>query len=93
MHGFWEMAWFEAIETRVIRIPVRYADFDDFWDSNILAAPFDGAARPGNARAFAPGSDFVEFFAALHKSFPENLRRHHLGDIFSKRTSRRRAVN
>jgi hypothetical protein len=29
------------------------------------------------------GSDFVEFFAAMQKSFPENLRRHNLGDIFS----------
>jgi SAM-dependent methyltransferase len=36
MHGFWEMAGLEAIETRVIRIPVRYADFDDFWDSNTV---------------------------------------------------------
>jgi len=34
MRGFWEMAGLEAIETRVIRIPVRYANFDDFWDSN-----------------------------------------------------------
>jgi SAM-dependent methyltransferase len=36
MRGFWEMAGLEAIETRVIRIPVRYADFNDFWDSNTV---------------------------------------------------------
>jgi SAM-dependent methyltransferase len=36
MHGFWKMAGFEAVETRVIRIPVRYASFDDFWDSNTV---------------------------------------------------------
>jgi hypothetical protein len=36
MQGFWEMAGLEAIETRVIRIPVRYASFDDFWDSNAV---------------------------------------------------------
>ena len=36
MRGFCEMAGLEAIETRVIRIPVRYADFDDFWDSNTV---------------------------------------------------------
>lgn len=36
MRGFWEMAGLEAIETRVIRIPVRFADFDDFWDSNTV---------------------------------------------------------
>jgi hypothetical protein len=34
MQSFWEMAGLEAIETRVIRIPVRFANFDDFWDSN-----------------------------------------------------------
>jgi SAM-dependent methyltransferase len=36
MHGFWKMAGLEAIETRVIRIPVKYADFNDFWDSNTV---------------------------------------------------------
>jgi len=34
MQGFWEMAGLEAIETRVIRIPVRHANFDEFWESN-----------------------------------------------------------
>jgi len=34
MHGFWEMAGLEAIETSVMRIPVRYASFDDFWVAN-----------------------------------------------------------
>jgi SAM-dependent methyltransferase len=34
MHDFWEMAGLETIETRVIRIPVSYANFNDFWDSN-----------------------------------------------------------
>ena len=36
MYRFCEMAGLEAIETRVIRIPVRYADFNDFWDSNTV---------------------------------------------------------
>jgi SAM-dependent methyltransferase len=36
MRGFWEMAGLEAIETRVIRIAVTFADFDDFWDSNTV---------------------------------------------------------
>jgi SAM-dependent methyltransferase len=34
MNDFCEMAGLETIETRVIRIPVRYTNFDDFWDSN-----------------------------------------------------------
>jgi SAM-dependent methyltransferase len=36
MRGFWEMAGLEAIETCVIRIPVSFSDFDDFWDSNTV---------------------------------------------------------
>jgi SAM-dependent methyltransferase len=33
MKAVWEQAGLQSIETRVIRIPVVYADFDDFWDS------------------------------------------------------------
>ncbi len=47
MHGFWEMARLEAIETRVIRIPVRYADFDDFWDSNTVPVGPQGKVIAG----------------------------------------------
>jgi SAM-dependent methyltransferase len=36
MRDFWEAAGLEAIETRVLRIPVRYIDFEDFWDSNTV---------------------------------------------------------
>ena len=47
MRGFWEMAGLEAIETRVIRIPVRYADFDDFWDSNTVPVGPQGKVIAG----------------------------------------------
>jgi SAM-dependent methyltransferase len=53
MHGFWEIAGLEAIETRVIRIPVRYADFNDFWDSNTVPVGPQGKVIAGmshNAR-------------------------------------------
>jgi ubiquinone/menaquinone biosynthesis C-methylase UbiE len=36
MQGYWETAGLQAIETRVIRIPVTFVDFDDFWDSNTV---------------------------------------------------------
>jgi allophanate hydrolase subunit 1 len=36
MRDLWEEAGLTSIETRVIRIPVVYSDFDDFWDSNIV---------------------------------------------------------
>jgi ubiquinone/menaquinone biosynthesis C-methylase UbiE len=34
MQQFWEKAGLQSIETRVIRIPVVYPSFDDFWSSN-----------------------------------------------------------
>jgi SAM-dependent methyltransferase len=34
MRALWKGAGLESIETQVIRIPVAYSDFDDFWDSN-----------------------------------------------------------
>jgi ubiquinone/menaquinone biosynthesis C-methylase UbiE len=33
MQALWEQADLRAIETRVIRIPVAYSGFDDFWES------------------------------------------------------------
>jgi SAM-dependent methyltransferase len=47
MHSFWEMAGLEPIETRVIRIPVRYANFDDFWDSNTVPVGPQGKVIAG----------------------------------------------
>ena len=47
MRGFWQTAGLEAIETRVIRIPVRYADFDDFWDSNTVPVGPQGKVIAG----------------------------------------------
>jgi SAM-dependent methyltransferase len=34
LRAVWEKAGLQAVETRVIRIPIAYADFNDFWDSN-----------------------------------------------------------
>jgi ubiquinone/menaquinone biosynthesis C-methylase UbiE len=40
MQDLWEKAGLESIDTRVIRIPVVYYDFDDFWESNtVLIGP------------------------------------------------------
>lgn len=36
MRSFWQNAGLEHIETRVIRIPTTYSDFEDFWDSNVV---------------------------------------------------------
>ena len=34
MRAIWEKAGLQSIDTRVIRIPIVYSDFDDFWDTN-----------------------------------------------------------
>src|SRR5262249_12528314 len=40
MEDLWEKAGLESIDTRVMRIPVVYSDFDEFWDSNtVLIGP------------------------------------------------------
>jgi SAM-dependent methyltransferase len=36
MRGFWRQAGLESVETRMITIPVRFADFEDFWASASL---------------------------------------------------------
>jgi hypothetical protein len=37
MQGFWQQAGLQSVDTRVIRIPVTFSDFDELWDSQ--AAP------------------------------------------------------
>jgi hypothetical protein len=40
MKDLWEKAGLESIDTQVIRIPIVYRDFDDFWESNtVLIGP------------------------------------------------------
>jgi ubiquinone/menaquinone biosynthesis C-methylase UbiE len=36
MRDLWEKANITSIETRVIRIPVVFSNFDDFWDSTVV---------------------------------------------------------
>jgi SAM-dependent methyltransferase len=38
MQDLWKAARLEAVDTRVIRIPVVFADFDDFWKSHDASA-------------------------------------------------------
>jgi len=51
MRGFWEKAGLEAIETRVIRIPVRFANFDEFWDSKAVPVGPQGKVIAGMSPA------------------------------------------
>ena len=44
LHELWGNAGFESIETRVIRLPTVYANFDDFWDSNTVPVGPQGKA-------------------------------------------------
>ena len=34
MQSFWQAAGMQSVETCVIRIPIAYSDFEDFWESN-----------------------------------------------------------
>ncbi|MGH6741937.1 MAG: SAM-dependent methyltransferase, partial [Bradyrhizobium sp.] len=53
------------VETRVIRIHIRYADFDDFWDSNSVPVGPVGVAI---ARLSAAERDRLK--AILHERLP-----------------------
>jgi SAM-dependent methyltransferase len=44
MRMLWEGAGLESIESRLVRIPVVYADFDDFWNANSAQAGASGKA-------------------------------------------------
>jgi hypothetical protein len=53
MQRAWQNAGLSSIETRVIRIPVTYSSFDDFWDSNTVPVGPQGKLIDGmsnNAR-------------------------------------------
>ena len=51
MRGFWEKAGLEAIKTRVIRIPVGFANFDEFWDSKAVPVGPQGKVIAGMSPA------------------------------------------
>jgi SAM-dependent methyltransferase len=44
LQEFWEKAGLQAVETRVIRIPVVFSNFDDFWDSTTVPVGPQGKA-------------------------------------------------
>ena len=44
MRGLWEGAGMQSVETRAIRIPVRFANFEDFWASNAVPVGPQGQA-------------------------------------------------
>jgi len=44
MQALWQDAGLQSIETRVIRIPIVYSDFDDFWNSNSVPVGPQGKA-------------------------------------------------
>jgi SAM-dependent methyltransferase len=44
MQALWKDAGLELVESRVIRIPIEYSDFDDFWSSNAVPVGTQGKA-------------------------------------------------
>jgi SAM-dependent methyltransferase len=51
MQRLWEKAGLASIETRVIRIPVTYSSFDDFWDSNTVPIGPQGKLIDGMSKS------------------------------------------
>jgi ubiquinone/menaquinone biosynthesis C-methylase UbiE len=51
MQDLFEKAGLEAVETRVIRIPTVFANFDDFWDSNAVPVGPQGKHIAGMSSA------------------------------------------
>jgi len=68
MRELWRKAGLDSVETRVIRIPVLYSDFTDFWDSNAAPIGPQGKLIDGmSARARE------EFRARLRRRLPVTL--------------------
>jgi ubiquinone/menaquinone biosynthesis C-methylase UbiE len=65
MQRFWKDARLETVETRVIRIPTVYSDFEDFWDSN--AVPI---GPQGKLIASMSASAKEEFRSRLREHLP-----------------------
>jgi hypothetical protein len=69
MRAPWEDAGLELIESRVIRIPVVYSDFNDFWDWNSVPVGPQGKAihenvgsGPGATSSPGPGTTACRFW-------------------------------
>jgi ubiquinone/menaquinone biosynthesis C-methylase UbiE len=65
MRALWEKAGLQSVDTRVIRIPVRYTGFDDFWQSFSVPEGPSGMA----IRKMSP-SQIEELKAALREELP-----------------------
>ncbi len=66
MRAIWQKAGLQAIDTQVIRIPIVYADFDDFWDSNSVPL---GTDRQGDQRSCRP-KQREQIQSALARALP-----------------------
>jgi ubiquinone/menaquinone biosynthesis C-methylase UbiE len=65
MRQVWETAGLQSVETCVIRVPVSYANFDDFWQSN--SAPVGPSAQ--TLKAMAPDAK-AELRERVRQSLP-----------------------
>lgn len=65
MRALWEKAGLAEVETRVIRIPITYLSFDDFWASNSLPAGPTGTMIHG-----LPPDDKERLRARLREQAP-----------------------
>jgi ubiquinone/menaquinone biosynthesis C-methylase UbiE len=52
LQTLWQQAGLQFVDTQVIRVPIAYADFDDFWESNTAPTGPSGKA----IQALPPGA-------------------------------------
>lgn len=65
LQDYWQKAGLEAVETRVIRISVAYADFEEFWTSNSKPSGPQGVILHNSSQAVKD-----EVRACLRKILP-----------------------
>jgi ubiquinone/menaquinone biosynthesis C-methylase UbiE len=65
MQAFWHGAGLQAIETRVIRIPVNFSSFDDFCESNLV--PIGPA---GQVLSKMSATEMTQFKELLRRQLP-----------------------
>ncbi len=84
MRKLWEQAGLQSIDTRVIRIPVTYSDFDDFWQSfSVPEGPIGVAIRK-----MSP-SEIEQLKTRLHEYLPVGRDGHIAYEAFANAVSGR----
>jgi hypothetical protein len=84
MRAVWEKVGLQSIDTHVIRIPVVYSDFDDFWQS--YSVPEGPSGQP--LRKMSP-SEIEQLKGRLREQLPIDPEGHITYEAFANAVSGR----